>query len=77
MPSRKGLDQALTWLRSKAADKDSLDGINAELCLHVIEDLQRQNAQKGYAIHQLKMREEEQQNQTIMELYSKEEHETD
>ena len=56
MPSHKGMEQALIWLRSKAADKDSLDGINAELVLNVIEDLKKQNEKKGYAINQLKTR---------------------
>ena len=59
MPSRKGMEQAMTWLQSKAADKDSLDGINAELCLNVIYDLKRQNEKKGYMIHQMRMREEQ------------------
>ena len=54
MPSRRGMEQALTWLRSKAMDKDSMDGINAEICLNVIADLQRQNKQKGYVINQMK-----------------------
>lgn len=43
MPSKKGMDQALTWLRSKACDKENtLDSINAELCINVIMDLRRQ-----------------------------------
>lgn len=43
MPSKKGMDQALTWLRSKANDKENvLDSINAELCINVIMALQRQ-----------------------------------
>ena len=54
MPSRKGMEQAMTWLRSKAMDRDSLDGINAELVLNVIADLQRQNKQKGCVINQMK-----------------------
>lgn len=47
MPSHKGLEQALTWLRSKAADKNSLDGINAELCINVILDLKAQRDKLG------------------------------
>lgn len=54
MPSRKSMEQATTWLKSKAADRNSLDGINAELCLHVIEDLQRQIRSKGWVISQMK-----------------------
>ena len=54
MPSRKGMEQAMTWLRSKAEDKNSLDGINAELVLNVIADLQRQNNQKGYVINRMR-----------------------
>lgn len=53
MPSKKSTEQALTWLRSKAADKDSLDGINAELCLNVIQDLKDRNNKQGYTIHKL------------------------
>lgn len=67
MPSKKGLEQALTWLRSMAADKNSLDGINAELCLNVIFDLQKQNERKGSIIHTLKKR-------TTPDLFSREEH---
>ena len=39
MPSKKGLDQALTWLKSKMAERDTLDAINAEICYNVIMDL--------------------------------------
>lgn len=53
MPSKKGMDQALTWLRSMAASP-GLDGINAEVCLNVIQDLQEQNNRKGAIIHRLK-----------------------
>lgn len=53
MPSKKGMDQALTWLRSMAASP-GLDGINAEVCLNVIRDLQEQNNRKGAIIHRLK-----------------------
>ena len=36
MPSKKATEQCMTWLRSMAADRDSLNGINAELVLNVI-----------------------------------------
>lgn len=36
MASKKSYNQAILWLRSMAADKNSLDGINAELCLNII-----------------------------------------
>ena len=38
MPSRKTTEQCMTWVRSKAADRDSLDGINAQLVLNVLEE---------------------------------------
>lgn len=47
MPSKKGIDQALNWLRNKAAERNTLDGVNAELCINVIMDLQRQYDQLG------------------------------
>lgn len=59
MPSRKGLEQAITWLNSKMMDYESLDGINAEICLNVILDLQRQNEKKGQIIYSLKLKEDE------------------
>lgn len=59
MPSSKGTYQAITWLQSKAADKDSLDGINAEVCLNVIYDLQRQNKRLGALFQELKKQNEE------------------
>lgn len=39
MASKKTNDQCMTWLRSMAADQNSLDGINAQLCIHAITDL--------------------------------------
>ena len=42
MPSKQGREQALMWLKSKATNKNTLDAINAELCINVIMDLQRQ-----------------------------------
>ena len=47
MPSHKGLEQSLIWLKSKMADRDSLDAINAELCYNVILDLKRQREAMG------------------------------
>ena len=47
MPSKRGQDQALNWLRSKAKDPNHLDAINAELCINVIMDLQRQYDRLG------------------------------
>ena len=47
LPSKKGMEQALTWLRSKASEKNTLDGVNAELCINVIMDLQRQYDKLG------------------------------
>ena len=56
MPSQKGLTQAITWLKSKMLDRDSLDGINAEVCLNVIKDLQQQCETRGQIIHRLKQK---------------------
>ena len=47
MPSKKGIDQALTWLKSKSHEKNTLDAVNAELCINVIMDLQRQYDRLG------------------------------
>ena len=47
MPSKKGQEQALTWLKSKTHDPNTLDAINAELCINVIMSLQRQCDQLG------------------------------
>ena len=38
MASRRTNEQCITWLRSMAADTNSLDGINAQLVLNVIEE---------------------------------------
>ena len=56
MPSQKGLTQAITWLKSKMLDRDSLDGINAEVCLNVIKDLQQQCETRGQIIHRIKQK---------------------
>lgn len=58
MPSKKGTEQAILWLRSKAAEGMTLDAINADLCLNVIRDLQAQLSRKGAIIHSLKMKED-------------------
>ena len=52
MPSHKGLEQALTWLQSKMAEKDTLDAINAEVCYNVIQDLQQKRKVIGALYHQ-------------------------
>ena len=52
MPSRKGTEQALTWLKSKMAEKDTLDAINAEVCFNVICDLQEKRKVIGALYHQ-------------------------
>lgn len=56
MPSKKGQDQALNWLRSKAKDPNHLDAINAELCINVIMDLQRQYDQLGAKFNSIRER---------------------
>ena len=53
MPSKKGLEQAIVWLRSKA-NEPGLDGFNEELCLNVINDLRELNNRKGSLIYRLK-----------------------
>ena len=52
MPSQKGLEQAMTWLQSKMAEKDTLDAINAEVCFNVIQDLQQNRKLIGALYHQ-------------------------
>ena len=55
MPSKKGIEQALNWLNDKARDKNStLDSINAELCINVIMDLQRQYDRLGAMFNNLR-----------------------
>lgn len=58
MPSKRAYDQAMTWLRSKAADRDSLDGVNAELVIHIMDEYRRKLDEKGAIIGRLKIREE-------------------
>lgn len=55
MPSKKGIDQALIWLKNKAKEKEnSLDAVNAELCINVIMDLQRQYDRLGAQFNNLR-----------------------
>jgi len=56
MPSRKGLEQALTWLRSKMAEKDTLDAINAEVCYKVVADLREKRKVIGALYYQERRR---------------------
>lgn len=52
MPSKRGLEQALIWLKNKMAEKDTLDAINAEVCYNVICDLQEKRKVIGALYHQ-------------------------
>lgn len=52
MPSKKGLEQALTWLTSKMAEKDTLDAVNAEVAYNVIIDLQKKRKVIGALYYQ-------------------------
>ena len=52
MPSKKATEQALTWLKSKMAERDTLDAINAELCYNVIMDLKNKKKAIGALYHQ-------------------------
>lgn len=54
MPSKKGIEQALNWLKNKSQDKNTLDAINAELCINVIMDLQRQYDRLGSQFNNLR-----------------------
>lgn len=47
MASRKSNEQAMTWLKSMAADKNSLDGINAELVLYILEEQKKKYERLG------------------------------
>ena len=51
MPSQKGLEQALVWLKSKMAERDTLDAINAEVVYNVIMDLQSKRKVIGSLYH--------------------------
>lgn len=54
MASKKTKEQCLTWLRSMAADRNSLDGINAELCLNLIEEQKQRLDKLGAQFNQIK-----------------------
>lgn len=56
MPSRQSYEQVMTWLNSKAADRDSLDGINAQLVINVINEYRKELNGKGIIIRRLKER---------------------
>lgn len=56
MPSRQSYEQIMTWLNSKAADRDSLDGINAQLVINVINEYRKELNGKGIIIRRLKER---------------------
>ena len=53
-PTKKSITQAMTWLQSIAADKDSLDGINANICVSIIQRLRHQLDVKGAIICNLR-----------------------
>ena len=55
MPSRRGLEQALLWLKNKMAEKDTLDAVNAELTYNVIMDLQKRRKAIGALYHRDRM----------------------
>lgn len=63
MPSKKAINQSLTWLRSKANDRETLDGINAELCINVIMDLKRQYDRLGIQFGSLSRSKKDQKDQ--------------
>lgn len=52
MPSRKGMEQVMTWLQSKMAERDTLDAVNAELTYNVLIDLQKKRKVIGALYHQ-------------------------
>ena len=54
MASRRTNEQAMTWLRSMAADRDSLNGINAELCLNLIQEQKDRLEKLGVQFQQMK-----------------------
>lgn len=54
MASKKSNEQAILWLRSMAADKNSLDGINAELCLNIIFEQRERLEKLGVQFGQIK-----------------------
>ena len=54
-PGKKSIQQAMAWLESiKLADSDSLDGINADVCINTIDGLRHQLNVSGAIICTLK-----------------------
>ena len=53
MPTRKGKEQAMIWLRSKAKE-EGLDGINAQLCINVIEEMTQQLADHAKILNRIR-----------------------
>jgi len=51
MPNQKTMERCLTWLNSKIAEKDTLDAINADTCLTVLNDLIKENKRIGALLH--------------------------
>lgn len=66
MPSKKGFDQSVTWLKSKMAERDTLDAINAEVCYNVLIDLKKRKDIIGAKYHQTVV----QRNEALDELYN-------
>ena len=54
MASKRSIDQVNAWLQNKIAEKDTLDSINAELCLNVIESLKTKLDRLGVQFHQVR-----------------------
>ena len=54
MGSRRANEQCITWLKSMAADQNSLDGINAELCLNLIQEQKDRLERLGAQFQQIK-----------------------
>ena len=47
MASKRTKEQCMIWLKSKAADENSLDGINAQLVLNVLEEKEKRLEKLG------------------------------
>lgn len=54
MANRRTNEQAMIWLKSMAADRNSLDGINAELCLNLIQEQKDRLEKLGAQFQQVK-----------------------
>ena len=54
MPGRRSMEQVNAWLKNKIAEKDTLDSVNAELCLNVITDLKAKLDRLGVQFHQVR-----------------------